>query len=367
MRKLLSLWCCCFLLFSGLRAQNGTVQVGLEIADATCFDRNDGIFEVKLLAGTVPVIIYWKNVDNGEYGYRAFATIGQVVVLDSLFRGNYDFVFYEADGKKTFVSSTLNSPPALVSTFTALGEKCAGENAGSLSITSVNGGVPPYQYALNNTPPGSQTFWTDLTPGPYFLTIVDARGCTQQAGAVLPVGTQFTFNIGADTSIFSGDTLRYHLTANQLLDSVRWSPARYAQNLPLDNARLFPFSTTTFRAYATDTAGCIATDEITLTVHRLRDVYLPNAFAPESSDQANRMFTVYTGGGVARVESLQIFDRGARPIFDRQQFEPNDPAMGWDGTFRGKPLLPDVYVYHAVVRYTDGRTEDFTGDVTLLR
>ncbi len=225
----------------------------------------------------------------------------------------------------------------------------------------------PYQYALNNTPPGNQTFWTSLNPGPYFLTVVDALGCTQQAGTVLPVGTQFTLDIGADTSIFSGDTLHYHLTANQVLDSVNWSPARYAQNLSPEEALLFPFSSATFRAYATDTSGCVATDEVTITVHRLRDVYLPNAFAPESGDQANQTFTVFAGGGVAIVESLQVFDRAARPVFERQNFGPNDPAMGWDGTFRGKRLLPDVFLYHAVVRYTDGRTAAFTGDVTLLR
>ena len=367
LQKLLSLCYCCCLLPGLLMARINTVQADIQSADATCFDRNDGLFQVKLLSGSVPVIFSWKNNRNGETGYRAFANVGQVITLDSLFFGDYTFVFYEADGQKSTLTSQLLAPPAILATFSANGDKCFGENAGQLAITSVSGGVAPYQFALNNTPPGLQSFWTDLVPGPYFLTVIDAAGCTQQAGTVLPVGTQFIVDIGADTAIFSGDTLHYHLTANQLLDSVSWSPARYARGLGPDEVLLFPFSSTTFRAFATDTAGCISMDEVTVTVHRLRHVYLPNAFAPEGSDPVNHAFTVFSGGGVAAVESLQIFDQAARVVFERAGFAPNDPSTGWDGTFRGRRLLPGVYLYHAIVRYTDGRTEDFTGDVTLVR
>ncbi|MEO6760044.1 MAG: hypothetical protein ABIO24_11375 [Saprospiraceae bacterium] len=350
-----------------LLAQMGTVQANIQGTDATCFDRNDGIFRVKLLAGTVPVIFSFKNNVNGAIGYRAFANVGQTVVLDSLFRGDYTFTFFEADGKKTILSGNLNSPPLLTAAFSAQGDKCFGENAGQLAVTSVAGGVNPYRYALDNNPAGTQSFWTNLTPGPYFLTVVDAVGCTRQAGAFLPVGTQFILDVGADTSIFSGDTLRYQLAANQVLASVSWSPSRYAQPIGADAVVLSPFSTTTFHAYATDTAGCVATDEVTVIVHRLRNVYLPNVFAPDSHDPVNRTFTVFTGGGVDRVESLRIFDQAARLMFLREQFAPNDPDQGWDGNFQGKRLLAGVFVYQAVVRYTDGRTEEFTGDLTLLR
>jgi len=367
LRRILSLWYCCFLAHLYLPAQTGAVQVELQKADPTCFDRNDGLFQVKLLAGMVPVTFSFKNLTNGDIGYRAYATAGQMVTLDSLYRGDYIFTFYEADGRKTILTDALGSPPALESDFTAQGEKCAGENAGQLAITNVSGGVAPYQYALNNTGPGTKSFWTDLVPGPYFLTVIDAVGCTRQAGAVLPVGTQFTLDIGADTSIYSGDTLDYQLTANHLLDSVRWTPARYVTISSPDQARLFPFSTTTFHAYATDSSGCVAMNELTVTVHRLRDVYVPNVFSPESSDPVNRTFTVFTSGGVATVESLRIFDQAARPVFERTKFAPNDSSLGWDGSFGNKRLLPGVFLYHAVIRYTDGRTEDFTGDVTLLR
>ena len=360
--------CCCCICFSGwLIAQTGTVQVDIQGGDPTCFDRNDGLFRIKLLAGIYPVTFTWTNTDNGDSGARAFGSVGETVNLDQLFRGNYAFIFFEPDGQRTYLSSTLHSPSAIEATFSAEGERCFGENAGHLAVNTVSGGVGPYQFALNNDPPGVQSFWTDLEPGPYILTIIDQVGCTKKAGTVLPVGTQFILDIGADTAIFSGDTLHYQLSANQLLDSVAWSPARYAKPVGPDQVLLFPFATTTFQAYATDTAGCIATDKVTVTVHRQRNVYVPNAFAPEADNPANQAFTVFTGGGVTWVESLRVFDQAGQLVFERARFTPGDPATGWDGTFRGRRLVPGVFFYQAIVRYTDGRTETFEGDVTLIR
>ncbi len=350
-----------------LVAQTGSVQVDIQGNDPTCFDRNDGVFYIKLLAGVFPVTFTWKNTDNGETGARAFGDIGEIITLDTLFRGNYAFVFFEPDGRKTYLSRTLNSPSALEATFSAEGEKCFGENAGSLTITAVSGGIAPYRFALNNDPPGLQSFWTDLEPGPYFLTVMDEVGCTKKAGAVLPVGTQFILGIGADTAIFSGDTLYYSLTTNHLISSLVWTPARYAASTGPTEALLFPFVSTTFQAYATDTAGCVAMDEVTVTVHRNRSIYVPNVFMPEASQTANQTFTVFTGGGIAFVKSLRVFDHEGRLVFLREGFAANDPVNGWDGTFQGKRLLPGVFLYHAVVLYTDGRTETLEGDVTLVR
>lgn len=358
----------CGILFSSwLVAQVGTVQVDIQEADPTCFDLDNGLFHIKLLAGIFPVTFVWTNTDNGTTGARAFSGVGDIVTLENLYRGDYAFIFYEPDGRKTYISKTLNSPSAIEATFSAEGEKCFGENTGRLVINSVSGGVGPYQFALNNEPPGTQSFWTDLEPAPYILTIFDRVGCTKKAGGVLPVGTQFILDIGADTAIFSGDTLRYQLTANQLVNSISWSPARYAANTAPGQALLFPFVSTTFHAYATDTSGCVATDEVTVTVHRNRNVYAPNVFMPEGDLVANQTFTVFTGGGIAFIKSLRIFDQHGRLVFDRAGFPANEPAEGWDGTFKGKRLLPGVYLYQAIMLYTDGRTEMLEGDVTLVR
>jgi hypothetical protein len=48
-------------------------------------------------------------------------------------------------------------------------------------------------------------------------------------------------------------------------------------------------------------------------------------------------------------------------------FQPNDPTLGWNGTFRGDDMNPGVFVWYMEVEFIDGVVELYKGDVTLLR
>jgi hypothetical protein len=59
-------------------------------------------------------------------------------------------------------------------------------------------------------------------------------------------------------------------------------------------------------------------------------------------------------------------DRWGQLIFHASD-TPLDAFEGWDGTFRGKQLHPQVFVYYARVRLSDGQEVKLVGDVTLVR
>jgi hypothetical protein len=46
---------------------------------------------------------------------------------------------------------------------------------------------------------------------------------------------------------------------------------------------------------------------------------------------------------------------------------PNDPLLGWDGSFRGKKMNPAVFAYIAKVELINGAIVRRKGDITLLR
>jgi hypothetical protein len=46
---------------------------------------------------------------------------------------------------------------------------------------------------------------------------------------------------------------------------------------------------------------------------------------------------------------------------------PNDPTLGWDGTFKNKPMNPAVFAYVASVELINGVQIPIKGDITLLR
>ena len=67
------------------------------------------------------------------------------------------------------------------------------------------------------------------------------------------------------------------------------------------------------------------------------------------------------------VKSFLVFDRWGNALHEYHNFQPNDPATGWNGVYKGQPMNPGVFVYYAEVLFKDGETEIFKGDVTLIR
>jgi hypothetical protein len=50
-----------------------------------------------------------------------------------------------------------------------------------------------------------------------------------------------------------------------------------------------------------------------------------------------------------------------------KNFNPNNPASGWNGRSNDNPCNPGVYVYLVKARFLDGHIETIGGDLTLMR
>lgn len=124
-----------------------------------------------------------------------------------------------------------------------------------------------------------------------------------------------------------------------------------------------PFETTTYELNIRDQNGCLNQAFITIVVFNPAClppfIYVPNAFTP-NGDNRNDEFKVY-GDPIDELE-LIIYDRWGEKVFESSQKDD-----GWDGTFRGKPLAPDVYAFYVRVRCFDGEEFITKGNVTLIR
>jgi large repetitive protein len=67
------------------------------------------------------------------------------------------------------------------------------------------------------------------------------------------------------------------------------------------------------------------------------------------------------------MESLSVYSRWGEKMFITKGISLNDPNAGWDGTYRGKPVSPGVYVWQAEVIFLDGQRQRYAGDVTVIR
>jgi len=116
-----------------------------------------------------------------------------------------------------------------------------------------------------------------------------------------------------------------------------------------------------------DRYGCTLTTGRQLEVLMDYGVYIPNVFSP-NVDGFNDKFTLYANKKGVELVLLRIFDRWGNLVYETAHHDVHAfQHEGWDGTFHGKKMDPGVFVYVAVVRFVDGQTRMFSGDVTLVR
>jgi gliding motility-associated-like protein len=210
--------------------------------------------------------------------------------------------------------------------------------------------------------------YTGVQPGSYPLVVTDANGCTASESVTIDPPFVADLVLTDILKIEQGDSILLtpltNIAPNQIL-SWSWSPATGLSCTDCQQPWAKPLNNQYYKVIVEDLNGCKAEDRILVRVSRNRHIYPPTAFSP-NEDGENDRFTLFTKG-VREIRSLAIYDRWGEQLFVRKNFQPNDESLGWDGSFRGSPVTPAVFVWAAEVEYIDGEVEVIYGDVTVVR
>lgn len=252
----------------------------------------------------------------------------------------------------------------------AQGETCSGLSDGRI-FGQATGGVPPLNYQVNGGAWQSGSEFTGLTPGMYSLVVRDDQGCTRSMpGLTVDVGLSITFDIGPDREVAVGDIIQLDGPSHLASYNLQWiaeDPLSCPQCLQTNLGPITKDQIVMLRVWTA--SGCEAEDELRIMLRQIVTrpvVYIPNSFSPDH-DGINDVFSIYANEFVDVVNQLQIFDRWGNALFSIAGMPINQPGIGWDGTYQGKPMDPGVYVYTAEVRMTDGSVRLYKGDITLIR
>ena len=183
------------------------------------------------------------------------------------------------------------------------------------------------------------------------------------ATEVIPNPTAI-FSAGGNTLRFTGTPINFH-NHSQNAVSYFWTFGNTQTSAEENPTVTFADSGTyTITLHAFNRLGCPDSTELLITVIKPESFYIPNAFTPDG-DGINDVFRVF-GKGFPSFHFL-IFDRWGTKLF-----EATDQNAGWDGTFRGKPSPPGVYVYYVDVEFFSGLApveyyKHQKGSVTLIR
>lgn len=145
-------------------SNSGAPSFNFSIAKPSCLGNNDGSITVNASGGTSPYTYLWSN------GATTATT-------SNLFSGTYSVVVTGADNCAGIKDTVLNDPPLLRITNFPINESCNGSKNGAINLT-VNGGVPPYQYAWS-TGDTTQDI-SGLSAGDYIILVADANFCTKR-------------------------------------------------------------------------------------------------------------------------------------------------------------------------------------------
>jgi gliding motility-associated-like protein len=88
-------------------------------------------------------------------------------------------------------------------------------------------------------------------------------------------------------------------------------------------------------------------------------IYVPNAFTPNGDNENDVLFV---RGQLLEKMVFRVFNRWGEMVF-----ETYDRSSGWDGTFRGRQLDPDVYDWYLEATCIDESQSIIKGNVTLMR
>lgn len=242
---------------------------------------------------------------------------------------------------------------------------CYGYNDGVITVDSIAGGTKPMLFSLDGGDFTEANQYGNLTPGSHTIQMLDASGCTLEAGSILNEPDLLTVDLGPDTLLHLGNPI-----ALFVLGAVN-APQRVTKfittPLPLQgDTVLYPIHSFRYTLWVQDNRNCSAFDERFIQVNRQRNVYIPNIFSPDQAGK-NSILTVYGGVDVRRIKTFRIYDRWGELVHEAIAFPPNDESAAWDARMNGQPVGPGVFVYVVEVEFVDGESEVFSGDITVIR
>jgi hypothetical protein len=143
-----------------------------------CFGESNGAIDITVSGGIPSYTYAWTNLTIDED-------------LLNILAGAYTVTVTDANNCSTSVSAIINEPSEIIYSVSTIDLLCEGEDQGQISISSISGGTPAYEYSIDgSTYQLSTDAFNNLSAGNYTVDIRDQDGCTKNTLVVLdePIG-----------------------------------------------------------------------------------------------------------------------------------------------------------------------------------
>ena len=183
-----------------------------------CFGESNGEIDITVTGGTSSYNYAWSNLTIDED-------------LLNILAGTYTLTVTDDNNCSTSVSATINEPSDIIYSVSTIDLLCEGEDEGQISISSITGGTPAYEYSIDgSTYQLSTDAFNNLSAGNYTVDIRDQNGCTKNTLVILdePIGfsTIVTVQNIDEAGSCNGDasgSISFSISGNTSPYSYSWS------------------------------------------------------------------------------------------------------------------------------------------------
>lgn len=150
------------------------LTVTTSVVDVLCFGQSTGSITAN------------ASGSYGNYSYNWNSSPAQsTVTATNLPAGNYSVTVTDIQGCSAIASDVVTQPATPLSlTTTQIDVLCYGDNTGSATVTAT-GGTANYNYQWNTLPQQNTATASNLTSGPYTVTVTDTNSCIETASLTI--------------------------------------------------------------------------------------------------------------------------------------------------------------------------------------
>lgn len=263
---------------------------------------------------------------------------------------------------------TINTIPKPVPNF-SFDSYCAGLATQFINTTAVTPATTPVAYrwsfgegAADTSIAASPAFTYNSTGARQVKLVAVPNGCRAQADSITktitlevpPAGMRLpTVNAKYDTPT--------QLEARTLTGAaLEWNPPVMISSATIVNPTVRAVREQDYRIFYRFPSGCVTVDSLLVRLFAENDIFVPTAFSPNGDGQNDRLRPILVG--ITNFRSFRVYNRMGQELFVS-----NDASIGWDGSFKGKALPSDSYLW--VTEGYDGKGNFIrrNGQVVLVR
>lgn len=306
------------------------------------------------------------SIGASGVGELTYSLDGKMFAADTVFEhlppGKYRAYVKDSSGCLTHVSFVIGTSSLEDYIDTRSSVDTCQEGRGVIRIIVGDTSLHPV-FSIGSMEYGDKTHFDHLHSGQYTLHIKDSLGCSFDTVVyIAPTDPPIINNveIGEIPCFVTRTDIQLDIRGGtspvrQSLDSMELTTDLHFANLKTGRHLLL----------VKDALGC--TTDTTIFIRASEEdcgIYIPNTFTP-NSDDINEKFRIYTDehvGGI--IERFTIYDRWGEILYTAQNS--SIQTTGWDGKFKGREMLPGVYLYVIDVKVGE-EVMHFSGDITLIR